>query len=120
MYFGVWVEDVDRAVEWYRMVFGLREIGGSEAENGAWRIENLKNDRLFVEIVRDDRAQAVERARGFGKVGFYVPDIEAVADRVAAATGERPRIIDFERFRLRLLQLHDPDGNILQLHEAME
>ena len=50
--------------------------------------ENLRNNKLFVEIIRDDRAQKVERARGFRKVGFFVPDVEMVADRVAQATGE--------------------------------
>jgi predicted enzyme related to lactoylglutathione lyase len=111
---------VDEAVEWYRTVFGLEAIGGSEAEDGRWRIENLRNDALFVEIIRDDRSQEVERARGFRKVGFFVPDLKTVADRVEQATGERPRILDFERFHLRLLQLRDPDGNIIQVHEQGE
>jgi catechol 2,3-dioxygenase-like lactoylglutathione lyase family enzyme len=84
-YFAVRVTDVDEAVEWYRTVFGLEGIGGSEAEDGRWRIENLRNDALFVEIVRDDRAQEAERASGFGKVGFFVPDLEMVADRAEQA-----------------------------------
>jgi pimeloyl-ACP methyl ester carboxylesterase len=119
-YFSVQVADVDRSVEWYRTVFGLRAIGGSGAEDGAWRIENLRSDQLFVEIVRDDRARADDCALGFGKVGFFVADLEAVADRVARATGERPRILDFEPFRLRLFQIRDPDGNVIQLHSATD
>ena len=118
-YFAVWVEDVDRSVEWYSEVFGVEKAGGSRAEDGAWRIENLRNARLFIEIIRDNRAEAVDFARGFGKVGFFVPDIEAVADRVAAATGERPRVLDFEEFGVRILQLRDPDGNIIQLFSGI-
>jgi catechol 2,3-dioxygenase-like lactoylglutathione lyase family enzyme len=49
-YFAVWVEDVDRAVAWYRAVFGLRELGGSEADDRSWRIENVGNEHLVVEI----------------------------------------------------------------------
>ena len=119
-YFAVFVEDVDRSVAWYRTVFGLDELGGSVAEDGSWRIENLGNEQLLVELIRDDRAQAVDRAYGFRKVGFQVPDVEAVADRVARATGERPRVLDFPRFGLRIIQIRDPDGNIIQLSSSLE
>lgn len=119
-YFAVLVEDVDRSLAWYRTVFGLDELGGSVAEDGSWRIENLRNEQLLVEIIRDDRAQEVDRARGFRKVGFQVPDVEVVADRVAAATGERPRVLEFARFGLRIIQIRDPDGNIIQLASPLE
>lgn len=119
-YFAVFVEDVDRSLAWYRTVFGLETLGGSAAEDGSWRIENLRNEHLLIELIRDDRAQEVDRARGFRKVGFQVPDVEAVADRVARATGERPRVLDFARFGLRIIQLRDPDGNIIQLSSPLE
>lgn len=119
-YFAVLVENVDRSVAWYGTVFGLDEVGGSAAEDGSWRIENLRNERLLVEIIRDDRAQQIDRARGFFKVGFQVPDVEVVADRVARATGERPRILDFARFGLRIIQIRDPDGNVIQLSSRLE
>ncbi|MFW6201914.1 MAG: VOC family protein [Gemmatimonadota bacterium] len=118
-YFAVFVADVDRSVAWYRTAFGLDPIGGSAAEDGSWRIENLGSDHLIVELIRDDRARPVDRARGFRKVGFQVPDIEAVADRVARATGERPRVRDFPRFGLRIIQIRDPDGNIIQLSSPL-
>lgn len=119
-YFAVLVEDVDRSVAWYRSVFGLDELGGSAAEDGSWRIENLGSDQLLVEIIRDDRAREAERPLGFRKVGFQVADVEVLADRVAAATGERPRVLDFERFALRIIQIRDPDGNIIQLSSPLE
>lgn len=118
-YFAVLVDDVDTSVEWYRNVFGLQDVGGSAAEDGRWRIENLRNERLFVEIIRDDRAQSVDRAQGFFKVGFQVPDLDVVADKVERVTGERPRILDFARFGMRILQLRDPDGNIIQLSSPL-
>ncbi len=118
-YVAVLVEDVARSVGWYGRVFGLHEVGGSQAEDGSWQIANLRNDDLFVEIIRDDRAEAVERSRGFFKVGFGVPNIEAVADRIAGATGERPRVLDFEKFGIRIIQIRDPDGNIVQLSSPL-
>ena len=92
----------------------------SQADDGAWRIVNLSNEHLFVEIIRDDRAADVDRAQGFFKVGFRVPDVEVVGDRVERATGERPRVIDVARHGVRILQLRDPDGNIIQLSSKLD
>ncbi len=73
-----------------------------------------------MEIIRDSRAQRVDRALGFRKVGFHVPDVEEVAKRIARATGERPRIVEFEQLNQRILQLRDPDGNIIQLLSSLK
>ncbi len=114
-YFAVLVSDANRSAQWYKTAFGLRELDRSSADDGSWQIVNLANDQLFVEVIRDDRAQPVTRARGFFKVGFHVPDIEAVADAVGRTTGERPRVLDFPRHGVRVVQIRDPDGNIIQL-----
>ncbi|ANM29826.1 hypothetical protein ABI59_09905 [Acidobacteria bacterium Mor1] len=114
-YFALSVEDVDRSVAWYRNVLGLQLLDDTRDEDGRWRIANLANDALFVEIIWDRRDSAAESARGIVKVGFSVPDVEAVADRVAAAGEKRPRVLTFKRHNVRLVQLRDPDGNILQL-----
>ena len=119
-YFALYVADVDKSVEWYRVVFGLRELGGSKAEDGSWRIENLGNEQLLVEIIYDQHAQNVDRALGFRKVGFYVSDVEAVADRAERATGERPRVVNFAELNQRILQIKDPDGNTIQLMSPIE
>ncbi len=119
-YLAVMVENVTTSAQWYGSVFGLREVGGSNAADGSWEIENLRNDHLAVEIIRDDRAKKVDRALGFRKVGFRVPNVETIADRVMALTKTRPRIIDVERFGIRLIQLRDPDGNIIQLESPLE
>lgn len=118
-YFAVRVENARKSAEWYRRTFGLREVGGSEAENGSWRIVNLSNDHLFVEIIRDDRAQGVDRARGLFKVGFQVPDVETVADAIEKQTGDRPRVLDFRRFGVRIVQIRDPEGNIIQISSRL-
>lgn len=118
-YFAVLVPDVDRSVEWYRAQLGLELVDDTRAEDGRWRIANLRSDQVFVEIIRDDRAQVVEDAMGIAKVGFQVPDVGAVADRIERATGERPRVLDFDRHNIRILQVLDPDGNILQLSSPL-
>jgi len=119
-YVAVSVADVDRAAAWYRSAFGLETLDDTKADDGSWRIVNLANARLFVEIIHDRADRPVERARGIAKVGFGVDDVAAVADRVAKATGTRPRIHEDARHGLRFLQVRDPDGNILQLASRLE
>jgi predicted enzyme related to lactoylglutathione lyase len=114
------VEDVDRSVAWYESAFGLRVIDEAESGDGSTRIVNLRNAQLFVEIIRDDGAQSVDRARGFFKVGFQVPDVRVVADRVASSVGERPRVLELARFAIRIVQIRDPDGNIIQLSSPLD
>ncbi len=115
-YVALSVSDVDGAVAWYRAAFGLDVVDDTLADDGAWRIVNLANERLRVEVIRNDRDRpATGRTTGFAKVGFRVASVETVADRVERATGERPRVVDFARHRLRILQLRDPEGNTFQL-----
>jgi predicted enzyme related to lactoylglutathione lyase len=119
-YFAVTVMDVSESAKWYRAAFGLSELDRSKAEDGSWEIVNLRNDQLFIELIRDDRAQGVEGARGFTKVGFQVSDVDAVAALVGQATGERPRVIEYPPHGVRLIQIHDPDGNIIQLTSPLK
>lgn len=114
-YFAVIVEDIDRAADWYRKVFGLDVLDRWEADDGSAAIVNLSSTALFVELIRDDRAEPAERAHGFRKVGFGVSDVRKVADRVEAATGVRPRVSEFPQHGVRLIQLRDPEGNVVQL-----
>ena len=119
-YFAVSVEDVDGSVDWYCKAFGLRKLDDSRAEDGKWRIVNLANDDLFVEIIRDNRDSAADRARGFAKVGFGVPDVNAVADRAKVIFGSRPKVLEFPEHGIRILQLRDPEGNIVQLSSTLD
>ena len=95
------------------------EIDRWTSRDGTTRGLNLGRAELFVELVEIPEAPRVERGQGVYKVGFWVPDVEAVADRVAEATGERPRIVPFPTHGLRLIQIKDPDGTTIQISEAM-
>jgi predicted enzyme related to lactoylglutathione lyase len=114
-YFAISVEDPERAARWYEHAFGLALLDDTTDENGRWRIINVSNDALFVEIIWAARDVSVENPRGIAKVGFGVNDVDAVADRVEADTGTRPKVLAFAPHGIRLLQLQDPDGNIIQL-----
>lgn len=119
-YFAVLVTDVDRSAKWYQTAFGLSEVGGSQADDGSWQIVNLRNSKLFVELIRDDRAREADRAKGFFKVGFQVPDVREVADAVERATGERPRVLEFPEIGVRTIQIRDPDRNTIQLASPLD
>ncbi len=118
-YFAVSVEDVDTSVEWYCKALGLTKLDDSRAKDGAWRIVNLSNDDLFVEIIRDDRHGPAGRVRGFAKVGFRVPDVDVVAGRAGAALDSRSKVLEFREHGIRILQLEDPDGNVVQLSSPL-
>lgn len=118
-YFAISVEDVDRSVAWYRSAFALDQLDDQKAPDGKWRIVNLASDRLFVEVIWDSRDSTVRGARGFAKVGFGVEDVDAIADRIEKATGTRPRVIEAAAQGVRILQLNDPDGNIIQISSPL-
>lgn len=119
-YFAVLVADAETSAAWYEATFGLERLDHAKAEDGAWEIVNLGNRELVVELIRDNRAQEAQRPRGFFKVGFAVPDVEAVAGRLAAGGAEPPRIVDDAAHGVRILQLKDPDGNTIQLTSPLE
>lgn len=115
-YFAVSVSDMDSSVAWYARAFGLEVLDDTSAEDGKWRIVNLTRDELFVELVQSRRDVPKEtRTQGFFKVGFEVPSLKPIADRIEASGEPRPRILDFERHGIRLMQIKDPDGNTVQL-----
>lgn len=118
-YFAVIVSDLEHSEEWYSSVLGLSTIDRLQAEDDSYRIVVLQNDRFIVELLQLADAVDVERAMTFFKVGFDVPDAEELADRVEERTGVRPRVLTFERQGVRLIQIRDPDGNIIQPMERL-
>ena len=113
-YFAVGVDDIARSVAWYRTAFGLKQLDDMKDPKGSWRIVNLSSDSLFIELIWDSRTGKERNGQGFFKVGFSVADVNVIAERAGAATGEKPRIVDDEKHKIRIVQLRDPDGNILQ------
>jgi catechol 2,3-dioxygenase-like lactoylglutathione lyase family enzyme len=118
-YFAVRVADAEKSAAWYRLALGLRELDRSQAADGSWQIVNLTNAELFVEIIRDNRVSSSDAARGFAKVGFHVADVDVVAAKVGRATGTSPRVVEFAPHGVRIVQLRDPDGNIIQLFSPL-
>lgn len=101
-------------------------IAGTPAEpppasRGCTLLVTLSNEPFVDEtdipeiaLTFDARATASDRSLGFFKVGFAVPDVDLVANRVESTTGERPRVVEGAAHGIRILQLRDPDGNRIQ------
>lgn len=114
-YFAVRVDSLEQAIEWYSNVFGLEMAASAAADDGRWQITNLTNRFLQVELIRLSDSVRAERPLGLAKVGFHVDDVRAVAARVESATGVQPNVVDFLDLNQRILQLRDPEGNVIQL-----
>ncbi|MBO6575615.1 MAG: DUF4440 domain-containing protein [Rhodothermales bacterium] len=114
-YFAVLGSDLDALEAWYLEAFGgYRE---SAASGDGFEIRNLISPGARIELIMDQRmADAGERARGFFKLGVSTGDLDGMADRVEASTGERPRVLSIGS--ARFLQLRDPEGNRVQIFES--
>jgi len=119
-FFAVIVEDLDVSAAWYVSVFDL-ELGNRMTDGENYDIAILQNETLVIELL--ELAAAVDRpeglVRGPFKSGFFVDDLAAF---VADLTDEvpRPDILDDEANGLLLIQLRDPDGNIIQVMQRRD
>ncbi|AUX34134.1 MULTISPECIES: VOC family protein [Sorangium] len=113
------VTDVDRAVLFYteRLGFALDMQSGTEfaaVSRGDLRLLLSGPGSSGARPMPDGRAQA---AGGWNRVVLYVDDFAALIDRLRAA--ETPFRNDIERgVGGAQIQIEDPDGNPVELHEA--
>ncbi|AGP38220.1 hypothetical protein SCE1572_29330 [Sorangium cellulosum So0157-2] len=113
------VTDVDRAVLFYteRLGFALDMQSGTEfaaVSRGDLRLLLSGPGSSGARPMPDGRAQV---AGGWNRVVLYVGDIAALIERLRAA--ERPFRNEIERgVGGAQIQVEDPDGNPVELHEA--
>ncbi|KYF49773.1 glyoxalase [Sorangium cellulosum] len=115
------VTDVDRAVRFYteRLGFALDVQAGRElaaVSRGDLRLLLSGPGSSGARPMPDGRAQV---AGGWNRVVLYVDDLAAMIDRLRAAG--TPFRNDVERGPGGAqIQIEDPDGNPVELHEAPE
>ena len=119
-YFAIIVNDIDASESWYRETLAL-EPGKRLAEAGRYEIVNLQSAGLFVELLA--LPAAADRPAGFMKgafkVGMLVDDLESFVAGLPDAAG-RPEVIEDADNGLLLIQLRDPDGNIVQVMQRTD
>jgi|GEM_PF-947411 len=118
-YFAVKVANMERSTEWYQQVLGLEMLDETWIRNDSLGIVNLMNERLAVELIFDARSSSKGLTQGFFKVGFHVPNVGEIADRIERKTSSRPGIVNDEKRGIRILQLKDPDNNTIQLQSPL-
>jgi hypothetical protein len=114
-FFAVIVDDVDVSAVWYSSVLDLH-VANRMTEPGSYDIVILENDSLVVELLELDSAVDRPEGRVMGpfKSGFFVDDL---AGFVAGLPDDLPppEILDDDTNGLLLIQLRDPDDNIIQV-----
>lgn len=117
-YFAVVVSDINVSVDWYKSVLQLDEVTRFH-EAGRYEIVNLKQDGLFVELLQLDGAndRPEGRIEGPFKVGMLVSDLSAFIASLPGVVSP-PDIVSDDRNGLLLIQLRDPDDNIIQVMEV--
>lgn len=119
-YFAVIVSDIEASQQWYESTLGLKPTS-TLSEDGRYIIVNLQKPGLFVELLELQSAheRPEHRFEGAFKVGILVSDLEKfVASLPDSVT--KPEVINDQTNKLRLVQLRDPDGNIVQVMELSD
>lgn len=118
-FIAVIVDDIDESVEWYQSTFDLLP-GERHSESGRYEIVNLRKPGLFVELIQ--LAAAEERpdyVKGLFKFGILTSDLNEFAALLPESV-PRPQIVSDTTNDLVLMQLKDPDGNIIQVMELLD
>jgi glyoxylase I family protein len=85
-------QDVDKTAQFYIDVFGMKEVGKIDdpGTRGCFLTDGDIN--LAILNFKNDTAAGVERGRawsGIHHIGFQVENLEAIADKLAAAGSQR-------------------------------
>ena len=118
-YFAVIVEDMETSLRWYTNVFDVRQsepVGDGER----FQIVNLTKPGLFIEILEVKAAQQRPDGMLTGpfKAGILVKNLNDFVGRLPEGI-PRPEVLSDERNNLLLIQLKDPDGNVVQVMEIL-
>ena len=118
-FIAVIVNDIDESAEWYESTFDLLP-GERLSESGRYEIVNLRKPGLFIELLQltaaDERPDYV---KGLFKAGILTSDLKEFAALLPESV-PKPQIISDTTNGLLLMQLRDPDGNIIQIMQLLE
>jgi len=118
---AITVQDMDRAVAFYRDVLGFEVLGQLMLNDGTFKLVYLQagDGRIelfsFTESGRPSDTQGRNEDLGFKHVAFSVDDVDAVAERLKEH--DVPFTVEpvDAPGGVRLAFFHDPDGNLLEL-----
>lgn len=110
---GLNVKDIERQKAFYTDVVGYKVIArvpgkdGAAAEYLLGLTGSLTTDTLLVLTRREPAAGSTS----FGRIVLVVPSGRKMAERIAAAGGKAPKIVDGTNI------VQDPEGNTIELYQ---
>jgi lactoylglutathione lyase len=120
------VDDVDRALAFYRDALGLEEVEAWEGESPDARIAILGAGRARLELVNEAQASAIdaievgERVAGPVRIAFAVDDSAEVAARLVGAGAEQLAEPVVTPWNDRNVRVRLPDGMQLTLFSVVD
>jgi lactoylglutathione lyase len=119
-YSGLRVTDLDRSVQFYTELMGLREVGRRKTKEGSiWVLlqDPRTRQRLELNWYPADSRFSTPYAAGDGldHLGFYVSDPAALVERLLRS-GVRPALLPKDRGGVKgVYYVLDPDGNWVEI-----
>ncbi len=105
-------QDVDKTANFYRDVFGMKEIAKIDSMGARGYYLSDGDLNLAILNFKNDAVAGTERGKawsGIHHIGFQVESLEEIAEKLAAA-GSQPR--DDVNQALGVGQGHRPGGNV--------
>ena len=104
-----WVEDIDRALEFYTGVLGI-EVG---PRHGSWQELNVPGPTRFALHGGSAGSRSVNAV-----VSFLTPSLDTAMDELARK-GHEPTVGVTNTGRARFAEYADPDGNLIHIIEHL-
>jgi catechol 2,3-dioxygenase-like lactoylglutathione lyase family enzyme len=105
--------------DWYVEMLGLTRTATLHQPDGSV-VAIVEDDARIVEVKqRSARADREPLAEGYLKVGWFVPSVADEHARLAAAGAAPGPIVEQPEHGIRFFFVADPEGNTLQLFEAV-
>jgi len=122
-YCGIRVQDLDRSLEFYTKIFGLREVArGDHQKYGAGIYVLLRDEKSGQKLELNWYPEGSVHAtpyipgEGLDHVAFVVEDVRATYKELIAK-GAKPTNIDPSTTGGRLAYVKDPDGNWVEIYQ---
>ncbi len=115
------VKDLDRSVEFYTTVLGMRELRRREVPDGRYTLVFVgfgeNPGQAEVELTFNwDQTDGYEMGSGFGHLAVSMPDVYQACDRIKQAGGKVTREAGPVKFGTTVIAfVEDPDGYKIEL-----
>lgn len=120
---AVSVSDIEKAVEFYHY-FGFKEIADFTADDGSYRIKQLKSKNFIIELFWFKDRKEIEKKElwddlkinGYRHIAFRVDDIHQALEKLKT-DGLAGKDTKISRGRTGILYffIKDPDGNFVEI-----